>query len=176
MGNSLEGNYCSGFGNRGSIGHIGVCGMTRSVTLIVVHCTATRVDADFTQKDLLRCHKARGMRMVGYHFYIRKDGFIWSTRPLEMEGAHCRGYNQESVGIASEGGLDTNGLPADTRTHEQKHSLRVLIRTLKKMFPIQRVCGHRDLSPDRNGNRVVEPSEWLKQCPCFDVATDKWCA
>ena len=176
MGNHLESNHSGGLSVGGSIGHIGVCGITRSVTLIVVHCTATRVDADFTQKDLLRCHKARGMRMVGYHFYIRKDGFIWSTRPLEMVGAHCRGYNQESVGIAYEGGLNELGLPADTRTQEQKHSLRVLIRTLKKMFPIQRVCGHRDLSPDRNGNGVVEPSEWLKQCPCFDVATDKWCA
>lgn len=176
MGNSLEDYHSSGFGNCGSVGSVGVCGMNRSITLIVVHCTATRVDADFTQKDLLRCHKARGMCMVGYHFYIRKDGFIWSTRPLEMEGAHCRGYNLESVGVAYEGGLDTNGHPADTRTLEQKHSLRVLIRTLKKMFPIQRVCGHRDLSSDRNGNGVVEPSEWLKQCPCFEVATDKWCS
>ena len=54
MGNHLESNHSGGFGVGGSIGHIGVCGMTRSVTLIVVHCTATRVDADFTQKDLLR--------------------------------------------------------------------------------------------------------------------------
>ena len=113
--------------------------------------------------------------MVGYHFYIRKDGYIWSTRPLDMQGAHCLGYNQESVGIAYEGGLNAQGLPADTRTPQQKHSLRVLIRTLKKMFPIERVCGHRDLSPDRNGNGIVEPSEWSKLCPCFEVATDKWC-
>ena len=175
MGNHLESNHSGSFGIGGSVGNIGVCGVTRNITLIVVHCTATRADADFTQKDLLRCHKARGMRMVGYHFYIRKDGFIWTTRPLDMVGAHCLGYNQESVGIAYEGGLDKQGLPADTRTPEQKHSLRVLIRTLKKMFSIQRVCGHRDLSPDRNGNGVVESSEWLKQCPCFDVATDRWC-
>lgn len=176
MGNHIESNYCGSIGTGGSIGHIGMCGVKRSVTLIVVHCTATRVDADFTQNDLLRCHKAREMRMVGYHFYIRKDGFIWSTRPLEMVGAHCLGYNRESVGIAYEGGLNSHGLPADTRTPEQKHSLRVLIRTLKKMFPIRLVCGHRDLSPDMNGNGVVEQSEWLKQCPCFDVTTDKWCA
>ena len=176
MGNHFENNHCGDFCDSGSLGNVGMCGINRSVTLIVVHCTATRVDVDFTQKDLLRCHKARGMRMVGYHFYIRKDGFIWSTRPLEMEGAHCRGYNSESVGIAYEGGLDPNGHPTDTRTPEQKHSMRVLIRTLKKMFPIRRVCGHRDLSPDRNGNGIVEPSEWLKQCPCFKVATDEWCA
>lgn len=175
MGNDIESNHSGSYGIGWSIGNLGMCGISRSITLIVVHCTATKVDADFTQKDLLRCHKARGMCMVGYHFYIRKDGFIWSTRPLEMVGAHCMGYNQESVGIAYEGGLDSHGLPADTRTPEQKHSLRVLIRTLKKMFPVARVCGHRDLSPDSNGNGVVEPSEWLKQCPCFEVATDKWC-
>lgn len=175
MGNDIENYYSGSFCPGRSIGNHGMCGVKRSITLIVVHCTATRVDADFTQKDLLRSHKAMGMRMVGYHFYIRKDGFIWTTRPLEMVGAHCMGYNQESVGIAYEGGLDTHGLPADTRTPEQKHSLRVLIRTLKKMFPVERVCGHRDLSPDSNGNGVVEPSEWLKQCPCFEVATDKWC-
>lgn len=176
MGNDIKSNHSGSNCSGGSVGNLGMCGVSRSITLIVVHCTATKVDADFTQKDLLRCHKARGMCMVGYHFYIRKDGFIWSTRPLEMVGAHCLGYNRESVGIAYEGGLDIQGLPADTRTPEQKHSLRVLIRTLKKMFPISRVCGHRDLSPDSNGNGVVEPSEWLKQCPCFEVATDKWCA
>ena len=176
MGNHLENHYCGGIGHRGSAGSNGVYGVTRTISLIVIHCTATRVDMDFTQKDLLRCHKARGMKTVGYHFYIRKDGFIWSTRPLDMVGAHARGFNQESIGIAYEGGLDKNGLPADTRTEKQKYSLRALIRTLKKEFPISRVCGHRDLSPDKNGNGVVESTEWLKQCPCFDVAGDEWCS
>jgi N-acetylmuramoyl-L-alanine amidase len=115
------------------------------------------------------------MKMVGYHFYIRKDGFIHSTRPLEMVGAHAKRYNTESIGIAYEGGLSPQGLPADTRTQKQKWSMQALIRTLKKEFAISRVCGHRDLSPDRNGNGVVEPHEWTKQCPCFDVAIDKWC-
>ena len=150
--------------------------MKREVSMIVVHCTATRVNVDFTQKDLLRCHRAKGMRCIGYHFYIRKDGFIWTTRPLEMVGAHARGFNTESIGIAYEGGLDERGLPADTRTQKQKYSMRALIRILKKDFGIKKVCGHRDLSPDANGNGVVEAAEWLKQCPCFDVAADEWCA
>ena len=176
MENHFESNRSGNYGDSRGIGHFGMCGVTRSISLIVVHCTATRVDADFTQKDLLRCHRARGMKMIGYHFYIRKDGFIWSTRPLDMVGAHCLGHNHDSIGIAYEGGLNARGIPADTRTERQKHSLRALIRTLKKMFPIHEVCGHRDLSPDKNGNGVVESSEWLKQCPCFEVATDKWCA
>lgn len=175
MGNCLENHHRSGLGLGRSLGSNGLCRVKRSVTVIVVHCTATREDVDFTQKELLRCHRSRGMTCIGYHFYIRKDGYIWSTRPLEQVGAHARGHNQESIGIAYEGGLDERGLPADTRTQKQKFSMRALIRTLKKDFPITRVCGHRDLSPDANGNGVVEPSEWLKQCPCFDVATDTWC-
>ena len=171
----LENRHCSGNGDSRSIGSHGLCGMKRVVTLIVVHCTATRVDVDFTQKDLLRCHRARGMQCIGYHFYIRKDGYIWSTRPLEKVGAHTLGFNRESIGIAYEGGLDEHGHPADTRTEKQKFSMRALIRCLKKDFGITRVCGHRDLSPDTNGNGRVEPHEWLKQCPCFDVATDEWC-
>ena len=175
MGNCLESSDSRGIGLGGSLGSNGVCGVTRSITVIVVHCTATRVDMDFTQKDLLRSHRARGMTCVGYHFYIRKDGYIWSTRPLEQVGAHARGHNLNSIGIAYEGGLDEQGHPADTRTQKQKFSMRALIRTLKKEFSSPRVCGHRDLSPDTNGNGVVESSEWLKQCPCFDVATDEWC-
>lgn len=176
MGNRIENRDSGRLGHCGSVGSHSVCRVTRRITLIVIHCTATRADVDFTQGDLLRCHRARGMRMVGYHFYIRKDGFIWSTRPLEEVGAHARGYNRESIGIAYEGGLNAQGLPADTRTQRQKFSLRALIRVLQKDFPGVKVCGHRDLSPDRNGNGVVESSEWMKQCPCFDVATDDYCS
>ena len=176
MGSNFENNHCGSIGSSGCTGCNGVCGVKRSVSLIVVHCTATRVNVDFTQKDLLRCHRAKGMTCIGYHFYIRKDGFIWTTRPLEMMGAHARGFNEESIGIAYEGGLDARGLPADTRTQKQKYSMRALIRTLKKDYAIEKVCGHRDLSPDSNGNGVVEAGEWLRQCPCFDVETDEWCA
>ena len=170
MGNHLENRDSRSIGRSRSTGGDGM----RRITLIVVHCTATRVDRDFTEQELLRCHRVRGMKTVGYHFYIRKDGFIRTTRPLVMPGAHALGYNRESIGIAYEGGLTSQGLPADTRTKQQKYSMRALIRTLKLDYPIERVCGHRDLSPDRNGNQLIEPHEWTKQCPCFDVATDVW--
>ena len=29
-----------------------------------------------------------------------------------------------------------------------------------------------DLSPDLNGNGEIEPEEWIKQCPCFEVAKE----
>lgn len=176
MGNCVENHHLGVVRHSGCAGGDGLfLTVGRPIRLIVVHCTATREDTDFTQADLLRCHRARGMKTVGYHFYIRKDGFIWTTRPLHRCGAHVRGHNADSIGIAYEGGLDAQGRPADTRTQRQKFSMRALIRTLKKGFPEAEVCGHRDLSPDRDGNGTVEPEEWLKQCPCFDVRTDEWC-
>lgn len=160
MGNCIENHHSGGFGSSGSIGRDGM----RRITTLVIHCTATRSNMNFTHTDLLRAHRARGMRCIGYHFYIRKDGYIHSTRPLDMVGAHARGFNQDSIGIAYEGGLSPQGLPADTRTQKQKFSMRALIRVLKKDYGITKVCGHRDLSP-----------AITKQCPCFDVATDEWC-
>lgn len=143
----------------------------REINLIVVHCSATRADRDFTENDLEVCHRHRGFNGAGYHFYIRKNGDIKNTRPLEKPGAHALGYNALSIGICYEGGLDVRYRPADTRTEWQKHSLRVLIRTLLMDYPGCRVCGHRDLSPDRNGDGRISPEEWVKECPCFEVTS-----
>ncbi len=141
----------------------------RKINLIVIHCSATREDRDFTEHDLDICHRRRGFKGPGYHFYIRKNGKIITTRELERVGAHARGYNAHSIGICYEGGLDKYGRAKDTRTSWQIHSLRVLILTLLRDYPGSRVCGHRDLSPDRNGNGEIEPEEWVKECPCFEV-------
>ena len=140
----------------------------RKIDLIVIHCSATREDRCFTEYDLDTCHRRRGFNGPGYHFYIRKDGRIVSTRPIERVGAHARGFNARSIGICYEGGLDREGHPKDTRTPEQKHSMRVLVRTLLTDYPGCEVCGHRDLSTDLNGNGEIEPEEWIKAGPCFE--------
>ena len=36
-----------------------------SVRFIVIHCSATRCDRDYTVEQLLRNHKARGFRTIG---------------------------------------------------------------------------------------------------------------
>ena len=48
----------------------------RKINLIVVHCSATRVNQDFPVEALEACHKARGFRSIGYHYYITKDGNV----------------------------------------------------------------------------------------------------
>lgn len=86
---------------------------------------------------------------------MRKDGVIEHMRDESEPGAHACGYNAHSLGVCYEGGLDMNGHPADTRTPFQKRSLLALLRSLKADFPEAVIKGHRDLSPDVNGNSEV---------------------
>ena len=141
----------------------------RIINLIVVHCTATQGNRTLSPEALDLMHRHRGFNGTGYHYYIRKDGTVHLTRPVERIGAHVKGFNANSIGICYEGGLDCRGRPADTRTPEQRAALRLLIHQLLEVFSGCRVCGHRDLSPDRNGNGEIEPEEWMKACPCFDA-------
>jgi len=41
--------------------------------------------------------------------------------------------------------------------------------SLKQRFPDAVIVGHRDLSPDKDGDGIVERHEWLKLCPCFSA-------
>lgn len=144
----------------------------RKIDMIVIHCSATRVDVPLSPRQLEEMHRKRGFDGCGYHYYVRRDGEICTMRPVDRPGAHAKGYNQHSIGVCYEGGLDEQGRPADTRTELQKRSLRVLVRVLAMDFQTRRIVGHRDLSPDLDGDGVIEPEEWTKVCPCFDVGTE----
>lgn len=144
----------------------------RKIDLIVIHCTATREDSPLSPAELDKMHRQRGFKGCGYHYYVRRDGAICTMRPVEVAGAHAKGFNANSIGIAYEGGLDAQGNPADTRTEQQKRSIRVLVRVLCEDYGIRKVVGYRDLSPDRDGDGVVEPEEWIKLCPCYDVGKE----
>lgn len=141
----------------------------RPINLIVIHCTASRIDRTLSPNSLDAMHRRNGWTCCGYHYYITRDGTVHHMRPLDLPGAHARGFNARSIGIAYEGGLRPDGCAADTRTAAQRAALLLLIEELLRKYPRCRVCGHRDLSPDLNGNGILEPSEWVKLCPCFDA-------
>lgn len=144
----------------------------RRIHGIVVHCSATVEGEDFDISDIDRWHKKRGFNRVGYHFVIKLDGTIQTGRELSMIGAHVSGHNKNTIGICYIGGLDADKKAKDTRTDAQKESLRWLIRAIKahmKGGQALTVKGHRDYSPDRNGNGIIDASERLKECPCFDA-------
>ncbi len=141
----------------------------RSIAYIAIHCTATTAGRDVAAADIRSWHKAKGWSDIGYHFVVRLDGAIEIGRPKSTVGAHVQGFNAHSIGVVYAGGLAANGSPADTRTPAQKAALLALLAELKAAHPNAVIQGHRDFSPDRNGNGRIDPSEWVKACPCFDA-------
>ena len=106
---------------------------TDSVRYIILHCSATRCNSDYTVEQLLRDHRARGFRTIGYHFYVRRDGTVSQHRRLLEVGAHCRPFNRCSIGVCYEGGLDSEGHPADTLTPEQFENLEATQKMMDQL-------------------------------------------
>ena len=132
----------------------------RTITLIIIHCSATPEGKSLSAEACRADHiHHRGFSDIGYHFYITRDGKLHRGRPIEKVGAHCLNHNAHSIGVCYEGGLDADGKPKDTRTPEQKKSLLAILGELKRQFPKALIVGHRDLNP-------------MKVCPCFDCVKE----
>jgi N-acetyl-anhydromuramyl-L-alanine amidase AmpD len=146
----------------------------RHIDLIVIHCSATKASADIGASLIDEWHRARGWAGgIGYHYVIRRSGEVESGRAEEKIGAHAYGYNKHSIGVCLVGGLDDNGNTLEgfdnAFTRMQKISLLGLMLNLRTKYPGADVQGHRDLSPDIDGDGVINKWEWTKECPCFNV-------
>ncbi|MDE6036995.1 MAG: N-acetylmuramoyl-L-alanine amidase [Duncaniella sp.] len=131
----------------------------RKITRLIIHCTATPDGREVTVTDIDRWHRARGFDCIGYHYVIYLDGTVHIGRAVGRIGAHCRGYNADSIGIVYVGGLSRDGVtPADTRTPAQKSALRTLVGQLRSRHPGVTIHGHNEFA--------------AKACPCFDVGAE----
>ena len=133
-------------------------GAGRRIDYLVLHCSDTRPDQDFTIEKLKACHKARGFGdYPGYHVYVRRDGSVYYCRPVRLRGCHVKGHNSDSIGICYEGGHAPQGSLhkyEDNRTQAQKEALREVFAVLHDCFPDARIVGH---------NEFGVP----KACPCL---------
>lgn len=127
----------------------------RAIDEIIIHCTATEGGNSVPIEKIESWHKAKGYASIGYHYIIQPNGSIQIGRRISKAGAHCKGHNANSIGIAYVGGLN-DGKPQDTRTMAQIESLQLLIAILLTMYPdIKKITGHNEYSN--------------KACPCFNV-------
>lgn len=142
----------------------------RPIDHIIIHCTATPPDwwgrawTSAKVEEVRRWHKEqRGWSDIGYHYLIDRDGTVAIGRPLEKTGAHTKGHNTGSIGIALFGGhgsAETDAF-AENFTEAQDAALIALIEELRVRYPaIKRVSGHNEFA--------------AKACPGFFVP--KWYA
>ncbi len=138
---------------------------------LVVHCSATPPSMDIGVETIRGWHRAKGWADVGYHYVIRRDGTVEKGRHETRPGAHVAGFNTGSLGICLVGGVREDNVNAANAnfTAEQLGALRRLLHELKERHPGAAIMGHRDLSPDRNGNGRIDKGEWVKDCPAFNV-------
>ncbi len=129
----------------------------RKINRIIIHCSATKAGDDINAKTIKEWHvKGNGWSDIGYHYVIKLDGTVEKGRDESRSGAHVKGHNTDSIGICYVGGYSKDLQPEDTRTPEQKNSLKNLITELKHQYPDAEVFGHRDFTD-------------LKSCPCFNA-------
>lgn len=130
----------------------------RVINKIIVHCTATPEGRVTTVDDIRLWHKQRGFSDIGYHYVVYLDGTVHNGRDVNLVGAHCSGYNANSIGVCYVGGCDKSLNAKDTRNEAQKAALLQLLKRLRTMYPNAKIHGHRDFSS--------------KPCPSFDAKTE----
>lgn len=139
----------------------------RKIKKLIIHCLATPADWRVGQPtsakiaEVKRWHvEENGWADIGYHYLIDRDGTTQTGRPLNVKGAHTKGKNKGSIGIALFGGKGSNENDAfsDNFTPEQDAALRKLVSQLESEFPGVAVHGHNEFS--------------AKACPGFNVP--KW--
>jgi hypothetical protein len=152
----------------------------RDIDEIIIHCTATRPEwwktRTTNQKvaEVRRWHvEENGWADIGYATLIDRNGTRAAGRDLNNDGdtfddigAHTKGRNSRSIGIALFGGHGSaaNGKFEDNFTPEQDAELRKLIAELKERFPaIKKVSGHNEYANKACPGFNVK--HWLEQAP-----------
>ena len=129
------------------------------VKWLVVHCSGSRCNHPFTVEGLIATGRER-FGQPSYHYYVRRNGTVVPILPESVRGVHASGFNSCSIAVCYEGGLDENGIPADTRTELQRHALFELLKQLRHDYPQARIAGHCELPGT------------TKPCPCYNCSSE----
>lgn len=120
------------------------------ISEVIIHCSGTDRDQDI--ESIRRWHQWIGWEDVGYHFFIRKDGTLEIGRPIDVVGAHVKGYNSKTIGICLSG--------SEKFTEIQFIAAGLLVDTLARFVKNHRECW---ILPHNAYNKG-------KTCPNFDLS------
>ena len=138
-------------------------------THILIHHTATANSTDYSRshafalaRSIQQSHFNRGFLDTGQHFTISRGAYLMAGRhrsgPILDEGrdhvlgAHCTGFNEESVGIENEGTYTS----VQIRDMHYKKLVRMCAYICQQYaIPVRNIHGHRDHEATKcPGNRL----------------------
>lgn len=147
--------------------------MSKPLTYLVIHCTATPEGRDVTSDEIRRWHtspppKGRGWKQVGYADMIHLDGRVENLVPYNNDDIvdaweitnGVSGINSIGRHVVYVGGVEANDVKKarDTRTWLQELAMIKYVKETIARHPNIKVAGH---------NQFAQ-----KACPSFDVP--KW--
>lgn len=103
-------------------------------------------------------HLNQGYAGIGYHYYVRKDGRIYSGRPVGAIGSHCLNYNNKSVGICFEGNFENENMEKI-----QKNAGTELINHLQNMYKSAVVICHKNVNATSCPGKLFPYNELVSQ-------------
>lgn len=146
----------------------------KDINTIFIHCTAGYGDV----ASMKRFWKTLGWNSPGYHIVVDEFGNLEILQPFSLYSNGVKGQNSTSINISYKGGVEKKNVnkALDSRTPAQKLGLIKAIKlaidwiestggTKTKL----QIKGHRDASPDKNGDSVISSWERIKECPSFDA-------
>lgn len=115
----------------------------RSATkYIILHHTEVMGRHDV--REIHQWHLNKNWAGIGYHYYIDKDGDIYTGRPVMTVGAHTKGYNAISIGICFEGNFDKEQM-----SEQQLDASILLLSILSLGYHNAAIRGHRDFNTQK---------------------------
>jgi N-acetylmuramoyl-L-alanine amidase len=132
----------------------------RDLNRVILHCSATPEGREVSVETIREWHtdpppRGRGWSDIGYHYVIHLNGKIELGRPIEVQGAHTSGENEDSIGICYIGGVNAANEPKDTMTVPQEIAFVEIVKSLRLIFGKLSIHGHNEFS--------------TKACPSFLV-------
>ena len=129
--------------------------INREVTEIVVHWTETPTNKNIGSKELNKIHLESGLKGIGYHYVIRRDGSLQRGRPINIQGEHSsvNKHDERSIGVAFVGGINVpsgtpnlqNFISVQSLTRNQFNTFDHLCRAFFMRFPGGQLLGHNDI-------------------------------
>lgn len=154
--------------------------MNRDIKYIFIHCTSGYSNIKSIENYWFNTLK---WKTGGYHRIVDLDGEIHKMYDFNKVTNGVLNYNSDSIHISYIGGVEKSNVKKalDSRTNAQKESIIECIlealnwcknnsQEVDGVF----IIGHRDISPDRNLNGLVDANERIKECPSFDSIPEYW--
>lgn len=139
--------------------------------------TAADIDAwhyarGFRRQLAFRQRQEMNLAAIGYHYVLYVNGAVAAGRHLDEIGAHAKGHNTRSIGVCL---IGTDRFTLDQWTSLEQNICATIATLARRRAPAHapkrrpapaqalrlarelgvRVVGHRDLSPDRDGDGTV---------------------